>query len=242
LSNIKSLIKKIPFIKKILTGLNNENSRNIFISNELKRIPNDMKILDAGCGSQRYRQYCDHLEYYGQDFAQYTVSDKKMLNENYENYEYGKLNYVGNIWEIAEKDAFFDVILCTEVFEHIPYPHETLTEFTRLLKPGGRLILTAPSNCLRHMDPFFFYSGFSNRWYEKFLMDNGMDIEKIENVGDYYSWLSVEVARTALHHSLIAKILLLPAFIYYLNKKPTEESINSLVMGYHVVANKKQIF
>jgi SAM-dependent methyltransferase len=238
---MKKFFKTIPFIKKLVDGLNNENERDIFISNELKRIPNDMKILDAGCGSQRYRQYCDHLEYYGQDLAQYTVSDKKMLNEvRKENYEYGKLNYVGNIWEIEEKDAFFDVILCSEVFEHIPYPHETLTEFTRLLKPGGRLILTAPSNCLRHMDPFFFYSGFSDRWYEKFLMDNGMDIEKIENVGDYYSWLSVEMARTAANNSLIAKILLLPAFIYYINKKPTQESINTLCMGYHVIANKKE--
>jgi len=238
---VKKLIKKIPFIKKIIDGLNNENERLIFIQNELTRIPNGMKILDAGCGSQRYRKYCDHLEYYGQDFAQYSVSDKKMMNERgQEEYEYGELNYIGNIWEIEEKDAFFDVVLCTEVFEHIPYPNETLTELTRLLKPGGKLILTAPANCLRHFDPYFFYSGFSDRWYEKFLMDNNMDIEKIESVGDYYSWLKVEIARTALHHSLIAKILLLPAFIYYSNKKPTEESINSLVMGYHVVANKKQ--
>ena len=237
---MKKLIKKIPFIKKIIDGLNNENERLIFIQNELTRIPNGMKILDAGCGSQRYRKYCDHLEYYGQDFAQYSVSDKKMMNERgQEEYEYGELNYIGNIWEIEEKDAFFDVVLCTEVFEHIPYPNETLTELTRLLKPGGKLILTAPANCLRHFDPYFFYSGFSDRWYEKFLMDNNMDIEKIENVGDYYSWLKVEIARTVTHHSLIAWILLLPAFIYYLNKKPTKESIDTLCMGYHVVANKK---
>jgi SAM-dependent methyltransferase len=237
---VNKLIKKIPFIKKIIDGLNNENERLIFIQNELTRIPNGMKILDAGCGSQRYRKYCDHLEYYGQDFAQYSVSDKKMMNERgQEKYEYGELNYICNIWEIEEKDAFFDVVLCTEVFEHIPYPNETLTELTRLLKPGGKLILTAPANCLRHFDPYFFYSGFSDRWYEKFLMDNNMDIEKIENVGDYYSWLKVEIARTVTHHSLIAWILLLPAFIYYLNKKPTKESIDTLCMGYHVVANKK---
>jgi 2-polyprenyl-3-methyl-5-hydroxy-6-metoxy-1,4-benzoquinol methylase len=229
-------------MKKIHAGLNNANERLIFVQNELTRIPNGMKILDAGCGSQRYKKYCNHLEYYGQDFAQYDIPDKKNMlgGKTLDSYKYGELNYIGNIWEIEEKDSFFDVILCTEVFEHIPYPNETLIEFTRLLKPGGRLILTAPSNCLRHMDPYFFYSGFSEKWYEKFLMDNNMDIEKIENVGDYYSWLKVEIARTALHHSLIAKILLLPAFIYYLNKKPTEESINTLVMGYHVVANKKQ--
>jgi SAM-dependent methyltransferase len=77
------------------------------------------------------------------------------------------------------------IILCTEVFEHIPYPIETLKEFSRLLKKDGKLLLTAPSNCLRHMDPYFFYSGFSDRWYEKFLNDNGFELESIEAVGDY---------------------------------------------------------
>jgi len=238
---MKKLLKKIPFIKSIFNDLNNVNKRIIFIKNELKKIPNDMKILDAGCGSQRYKKYCNHLEYYGQDFAQYDIPNKNMIGGKIiDSYKYGELNYIGNIWEIEEKDSFFDVILCTEVFEHIPYPNETLIEFTRLLKPGGRLILTAPSNCLRHMDPYFFYSGFSDRWWENFLIENGLDIEKIENVGDYYSWLKVEIARTAANHSLMAKILLLPAFIYYLNKKPTEESINTLCMGYHIVANKKE--
>ena len=229
-------------MKKIHTGLDNANERLVFVQNELSKIPDRMKILDAGCGDQQYRKYCAHLEYYGQDLGKYTFPDRKMINEIgiKKKFEYGELNYVGNIWEIEEKDAFFDVILCTEVLEHIPYPNETLAEFSRLLKPGGKLILTAPSNCLRHFDPYFIYSGFSDRWHEKFLMDNNMDIEKIETVGDYYSWLKVEIARTAFHHSIIAKMLLLPAYIYYSNKKPTKESIYSLVMGYHVVAIKKQ--
>jgi len=75
--------------------------------------------------------------------------------------------------EVGEKDGFFDAILCTEVFEHIPFPIETTKEFARLLKPGGKLILTAPANCLRHMDPYFFYSGFSDRFFEKILGDAG---------------------------------------------------------------------
>ena len=144
---MKKLIKKIPFIKKIIDGLNNENERLIFIQNELTRIPNGMKILDAGCGSQRYRKYCDHLEYYGQDFAQYNVSDKKMMNEReQEKYEYGELNYIGNIWEIEEKDAFFDVVLCTEVFEHIPYPRNYLDKAVSLLNDGGYIYITSTPN------------------------------------------------------------------------------------------------
>ena len=41
---------------------------------------------------------------------------------------------MGDIWDIKEKNNVFDAILCTEVFEHIPYPNETIKEFSRLLK------------------------------------------------------------------------------------------------------------
>ena len=51
-------------------------------------------------------------------------------------YVYGLLDYVGDIWNIDAPDGEFDCILCTEVFEHIPYPIETLNEFSRLLKNG----------------------------------------------------------------------------------------------------------
>jgi hypothetical protein len=69
------------------------------------------------------------------------------------------------------------------------------------------------------MDPYFFYSGFSDRWYEKVLTEHGLKIESITPVGDYNSWLTVELARTFSTHSLFAKILLLPAFLFYLTRK-----------------------
>ncbi len=39
-------------------------------------------------------------------------------------------------------DASFAVILCTEVLEHCFNPHQVIAEFYRVLKPGGKLILT----------------------------------------------------------------------------------------------------
>lgn len=240
--SIKDFIKNLPFVRKLVQNLNNEFARDAFVSQQLSLLKPGSLILDAGCGSQRYKKFCSHLNYKAQDFGQYIVDEKKTLGMSgvggVSGYEYGALDYVGDIWKIDEKDASFDAILCTEVFEHIPYPNETIKEFARLLKPGGTLILTAPSNCLRHMDPYFFYSGFSDRWYQKIISENGFEIKLLEAVGDYYSWMSVELARTAVAHSILAKALLAPAFLYFYNKKRSEASIDTLCMGYHAVGVK----
>lgn len=230
-------------LKALKDRLNNANERDSFVKNELSKIESGSLILDAGCGSQRYRPSCAHLQYRGQDFGGYTNDDKKIIGRQDAGgdggYSYGKLDYVGNIWDIKENDSTFDAILCTEVIEHIPFPNETISEFARLLKPGGTLILTAPSNCLRHMDPFFFYTGFSDRWFEKVLSDNNMEITTCRTIGDYYSWMAIELARTAANHSILSKIALLPAFLYFMCKKKTDTSVNTLCIGYHVVAKKK---
>ena len=239
---MREIILGLPGVSYIRKRLNNLNERNTFVEAQLARLPAGTLILDAGCGSQAYRKFCGALNYKAQDFGEYTTDEKRMIGTSGvggdTGYQYGKLDYTGNVWKINEKDGTFDAILCTEVFEHIPYPIETVKEFSRLLKENGRLILTAPSNCLRHMDPYFFYSGFSDRWYESQLTQNGFTIESIDPVGDYYSWLAVEVSRTARAHSIFAKIILLPAFVYYFTKKKTQLSVDTLCMGYHVVAKK----
>ena len=234
------MIKHIKnlFFQKYIEGLNNENHRVKFISKTLSEIEKGNKILDAGCGSQQYKKYCKHLIYKAQDIGAYQKDSKKTFFSSNIEYSYGKLDYVSNIWEINEKNEYFDAILCTEVFEHIPYPIETVKELSRLLKKDGKLILTAPSNSLRHMDPYFYYPGFSDNWFKKILEENNLKIELIDPVGDYYSWLKVEIARTMNHHSFFTKIVLLPALIYFSLKRKTKESINTLCMGYHVIATK----
>lgn len=221
--------------------LDNEYIRNQFVERELNALKNNSLLLDAGCGSQQYRKFCGHLRYRSQDFCQYESDALSGFTSGMggsSGYIYGNVDYVGDIWAIDECNAEFDAILCTEVFEHIPFPNETLSEFSRLLKTDGVLILTVPSNCLRHMDPFFYYSGFSDRYLERMLPENGFHIEILEPIGDYYSWLAVEIARTIKNHSIFAMFLLLPALFYFYCKSKSVLSVNTLCMGYHVVAKK----
>ena len=241
---MKRFLSKLPLFKKWVPRLNNLNERTDWVEKQLKNLSKKSSILDAGCGSQRFRKFCKHLNYKAQDFGEYKSDEKEVIGVgggglgNDSGYRYGPLDYVGDIWDIKERDDVFDAILCTEVFEHISYPVETVREFGRLLKPGGQLILTAPFASLRHMDPYFFYSGFSDRWFKKILEENGFKVDEISPVGDYYSWLGVEMARTALSHNFLAKVMLFPAFIFFFSKRKTNTSINTLCMGYHVLASK----
>lgn len=227
--------------ERIKRSLDNQYERDDFVRSELRKLPDHSLILDAGAGSQRYRNDCKHLDYRTQDLGEYTRDQKQQLGDHGANersdYEFGPLDYTGNIWQIGERNDTFDAILCTEVLEHVPYPIDTVRELARLLKPGGTLILTAPSNCLRHFDPIFFTSGFSDRWFEKVLPEVGLEVAFIQPVGDYYRWVAVELARTMKTHPL-ATPALLSAFAYYRSKKPTKTSIDTLCMGYHVVARK----
>lgn len=49
---------------------------------------------------------------------------------------------IGDAQAIGVADAVFDVVLCTEVLEHLPEPQSAIDEMFRVLRPGGTLLLT----------------------------------------------------------------------------------------------------
>src|SRR5215831_10665922 len=49
---------------------------------------------------------------------------------------------IGDAQALGIRDASFDVVLCTEVLEHLPEPQRAIDEMYRVLAPGGQLLLT----------------------------------------------------------------------------------------------------
>lgn len=130
-------------------------------------------VIDVGCGRKPYRAlfHCD--SYIGLDIENPGHSHE---NEDIDVF------YDGKIFPFDAKS--FDNALCNQVLEHVFNPDEFLSEIHRVLKPGGKLLLTVPFAWDEHEQPYDFarYSSFGLR---HLMEKNGFEIEKsIKSVND----------------------------------------------------------
>lgn len=152
------------------------------------------RLLDAGSGEQKYRRFCSHLQYVSQDNAAYDGRGDG-YGGHVESWTYGSTDYVCDIVDIPACSDSFDVVLCTEVLEHLPDPVAAIAELTRVLRPGGLLLLTAPFCSFTHFSPYFFSTGFSRNWYSKHLEGLGFRCVEMTPNGNYFEYLAQEIRR-----------------------------------------------
>lgn len=149
-------------------------TRDRWVKAHAAELPAGSRVLDAGAGASKYRPFFAHCHYETQDFCQYQGELVKYLKP---------IDHVCEITKIPLPDASLDAVLCTEVIEHVPDPMAVLQEFGRLLKPGGKLLLTAPLGTLLHMEPYHYYGGFTHFWYEHWLPKHGFSVDSITPQG-----------------------------------------------------------
>ena len=125
------------------------DDRFVTVKNKLNAIVNEsnqnkIRFLDIGIGDGVYeslleKQVLDKLYICGIDISKVQINRaKKYIKE-------GKIIDL-NSQIIPYKDNSFDLILISEILEHIFYPDKALEEASRLLKPGGKLVLTFPNS------------------------------------------------------------------------------------------------
>ena len=235
------------FFRRIFES-RNEEARNEWIANALKAIPQGARILDAGAGEQRLKKLCSDLKYVSQDFAAYDgKGDEQGLQTS--KFDYGELDIISDITDIPEPDGSFDAILCIEVLEHVPDPIGAVKELSRLLSPGGRLILTAPFCSFTHFSPYHFSTGFSKYWYEEHLTSAGFNIESMEANGDFFSFVSQELTRVpsvsktyvGRNVNIFEKLLLglVVILLRRISRRGGTPSAELACFGYHTLAVKE---
>jgi len=113
------------------------------------------KLLDFGCGSKPYQSLFSVDEYIGIDFK----------NEGHP-HDGDQIDFYYDGKTIPFEDNHFDSVLSTEVFEHIFNLGDVLNELNRVLKHGGKMLITCPFVWIEHEMPHDFAR------YTKFALED----------------------------------------------------------------------
>ncbi|HEX4589984.1 MAG TPA: class I SAM-dependent methyltransferase [Gemmataceae bacterium] len=98
-------------------------------------------ILDAGCGNGRYSI---HLLKNADPDATLDAFDlsQGMLTRARKRLDGDRVSFVAaDLTRLPYADSSFDAVVCGWVLEHLPDPRPGLRELSRILQPGGKLLL-----------------------------------------------------------------------------------------------------
>ncbi|MEJ5263064.1 MAG: class I SAM-dependent methyltransferase [Ignavibacterium sp.] len=165
------------------------------------------KILDVGCGTKPYESFFNYSDYIGLEFDTGIDSEKKTADFYYD----------GKIFPFDSES--FDSVICNQVLEHVFEPKEFLSEINRILKPGGKFLITVPFVWDEHEQPYDFarYSSFGLVYL---LEKNGFKIlrqrKSVSNIAVIFQLLSGYFYKIS-YQTKILKWLFILIIIFPLN-------------------------
>ena len=225
--------------------INIAGDRARWVKKTLLALPRGLRILDVGAGETPYKEWCTGQAYLAQDFSQYDgAGDGTGLQTG--TWDRTRIDIVSDITAIPEPDASFDIIICTEVLEHIPNPVAALAECARLLKSGGTLIITAPFTSMTHFAPYHFCTGFNRYFYEKHLDE--YEILELSPCGSFFAVTLQQIILTSyfcrryagIVWAIISIPFVIPALLFLRIASIFDiGSKESLCFAYFVRARKK---
>ena len=147
-------------------------------------------VFDIGCGNKPYADLFTGWHHVG-------------INPSVED---ASPDVVGDAMCLPFADASADMILCTQVLEHVPRPWDLMSECRRVLKPGGFLVLSAPFYWPLHEEPWDFFR-YTRHGLKSLVTREGLEVCLLAADGGDASRLMVSV----LH--FLPRFLSLPARI-----------------------------
>lgn len=101
------------------------------------------KILDLGCGNGISARLLNQA-----DFDVVGTDISPLFLEEARKWENPRLRYhVCDVLELPFESGSFDVISSNELIEHLPDVETALTEMVRVIRKGGRIVLSGPNLC-----------------------------------------------------------------------------------------------
>lgn len=168
------------------------NSSRVYLESFVRQaasiVPVGSNVLDAGAGDCQYKFLFEAMNYESADFCQV---DKP----------YGEITYVGDLNHIPVPDNNYDLVLCTQVLEHVTDPQAIVAELFRVLKPGGVIYASAPLFYEEHEIPYDFFR-YTRFGLEYIFQSVGFSITQIAPLEGYFGALSYQfdMASKMLHN------------------------------------------
>jgi SAM-dependent methyltransferase len=107
---------------------------------DLHKTSEKISILDYGCGGSPYRGLFPNSKYFRADFTPCDGLDFVLPADS----------------SVSAPDSSFDMVLSTQVLEHVPDPANYVAECFRVLKSGGFFVLTTHGLFEDHGCPYDF--------------------------------------------------------------------------------------
>lgn len=186
-------------------------------------LPSGARLLDYGCATQPYRHlFGPGIDYVGADLHGNPLARVELREDG----------------TVPLPDSSFDMVLSTQVLEHVVDPAGYLAECYRLLKPGGSVVLSTHGIMYYHPDPEDYW-----RWTSgglvKVVEDAGLQVSNIRGVlGLAPAALQLLQWATLGHVPKVARrpyTMLMQGLIAVSDRRYTDVSRvhNALVLGVH---------
>lgn len=152
--------------------LDPENGRiRHFLEEQQSLLSEHQKVLDASAGARPYAYIFGRQQYQSCDVPGGFYTAK----HDFECY----------LDSIPQPDGYYDVIVLTQVLEHVPNPEQVMKELARVTKPGGKMLLSVPLNCPLHGEPWHFFN-FTHYGVHELANRSGWVMDECEKVGGMF--------------------------------------------------------
>lgn len=138
------------------------------------------RVLDVGCGTMPYRPVVEATgaEHIGLDLEARADGVRYLCSAT-------------EMTPVATNSH--DSAICSEVLEHIADPAGALAEMSRVVRPGGRLVLTVPFLGRLHEEPHDYFR-YTEHGLRSLLNEAGFRIDDIHITGSVGSLLGHQVS------------------------------------------------